>query len=79
MNDQKKIDLDQGIAEAQIKQDVINQRLKSYFETYNPSDGPIPTNIQADIEELKFLNQPLYNKYAKAFKEVELVLRQDQI
>ena len=68
MNDQKKIDLDQGIAEAQIKQDVINQRLKSYFETYNPSDGPIPTNIQADIEELKFLNQPLYNKYAKAFK-----------
>lgn len=68
MNDQKKIDLDQGIAEAQIKQDVINQRLKSYFETYNPSDGPIPTNIQADIEELKFLNEPLYNKYAKAFK-----------
>tara|TARA_R100001015_G_C4629156_1_gene189788 strand:+ start:286 stop:2223 length:1938 start_codon:yes stop_codon:yes gene_type:complete len=68
MNDQKKIDLDQGIAEAQIKQDVINQRLKSYFETYNLSDGPIETNIQADIEELKFLNQPLYNKYAKAFK-----------
>ena len=68
INDQKKIDLDQGIAEAQIKQDVINQRLKSYFETYNPSDGPIPTNIQADIEELKFLNEPLYNKYAKAFK-----------
>ena len=68
MNDQKKIDLDQGIAEAQIKQDVINQRLKSYFETYNPADGPIETNIQADIEELKFLNQPLYNKYAKAFK-----------
>ena len=68
MNDQKKIDLDQGIAEAQIKQDVINQRLKSYFETYNPADGLIPTNIQADIEELKFLNEPLYNKYAKAFK-----------
>jgi hypothetical protein len=68
MNKEKQIDLDQGIAEAQIRQNEIELRLKSYFENYNPSNGQIPTEVQADIEELKFLNQPLYNKYSEAFK-----------
>lgn len=68
MNKEKQIDLDQGIAEAQIRQNEIELRLKSYFENYNASNGQIPTEVQADIEELKFLNQPLYNKYSEAFK-----------